>query len=143
MSSTTGILYPFVHPLPIEFAMSTRKTNPQPQSQPIPVYTIQSPHFSQAPLSLTLDQLDDVAAAHASNEFEHLVDLIIAREVVPLSPLDRVEIIDHALTAVQVRVVDGGERGRQGWIPTSWLHSAGTTTGTAASDEHLTAAAAA
>ena len=103
--------------------MSTRKNTQAPQT---PVYTIQSPHFSQAPIASDLDRLDEIAAAHASDQFERLVDLIIAREIVPLPPIDRVEVIDHALTSVQVRVVEGGERGRQGWIPSSWLHSAGT-----------------
>ena len=92
---------------------------------PTPVFTIQSPHFSQAPLSLTLDHLDRVAEAHRSDEFEHLVDLIIAREVVPVSPVDHVEVLDDALTAVRVRVIDGSDRGRQGWIPATWLHAAG------------------
>jgi hypothetical protein len=121
--------------------MSTRKTTPQ--SPTTQVYTLQSPHFSQAPLSLTLDHLDDVAAAHASNEFEHLVDLIIARAVVPLSPLDRVEVIDHALTAVQVRVVDGSDRGRHGWVPATWLHSAGTVSRNDIGEPAVTVAAAA
>lgn len=121
--------------------MSTRKTIPQPPTTQ--VYTLQSPHFSQAPLSLTLDHLDDVAAAHASNEFEHLVDLIIARTVVPLSPLDHVEVIDHALTAVQVRVVDGSERGRHGWVPAAWLHNAGTLARTDANEPAFTIAVAA
>jgi hypothetical protein len=119
--------------------MSTRKTNHQPPATP--VYTIQSPHFSQAPLASDLDRLDAVAAAHASDEFERLIDLIITREIIPLSPLDRVEVVDHALTAVQVRVIDGSERGREGWIPASWLHSAGTAV--IATDEPLAAAAAA
>lgn len=118
--------------------MSTRKTN-----QPVTttqVYTILSPHFSQAPIAADLDHLDEVAAAHASDEFERLIDLIITREIVPLSPVDRVEVIDHALTTVQVRVIEGAERGRQGWIPASWLHSAGTAT--ISVDEQLVAAAA-
>ncbi|HEX3134018.1 MAG TPA: hypothetical protein VHX44_10610 [Planctomycetota bacterium] len=121
--------------------MSTRKTTSQPPP-PTEVYTIQSPHFSQAPLSANLDHLDEVAAAHASNEFEHLVDLIIARAVVPLSPFDRVEVIDHALTTVQVRVVDGGERGRTGWIPSAWLHSAGTAVLTTTDETRIAAQAA-
>lgn len=118
--------------------MSTRKTTHQ--ATPTQVYTIQSPHFSQAPIAADLDHLDEVAAAHASDQFERLVDLIITREIVPLPPIDRVEIIDHALTAVQVRVIDGAERGRQGWIPASWLHSAGTAAVPA--DESLVTAAA-
>jgi hypothetical protein len=124
--------------------MSTRKTLPQPPTpttSPTQVYTVQSPHFSQAPLAANLGYLDEVAAAHASDEFERLIDLIITREVVPLSPVDHVEVIDHALTAVQVRVVDGAERGRQGWIPSSWLHGAGTAV--IATDELLIAAQAA
>ena len=92
---------------------------------PTPVFTIHSPHFSQAPLSLTLDHLDRVAEAHRSDEFEQLVDLIITRDVVPVSPFDQVEVVNDALTAVQVRIIDGSERGRQGWIPTPWLHAAG------------------
>jgi hypothetical protein len=99
---------------------------PTPIQAPTPLFTIQSPHFSQAPLSLTLDHLDQVAAAHRSDEFEHLVDLIIARDVVPVSPIDHVEVIDDALTAVHVRIVDGSERGREGWVPSAWLHTAGT-----------------
>ncbi len=116
--------------------MSTRKHHQPAQT---PVYTIQSPHFSQAPIAADIDHLDEIAAAHASDEFERLIDLIITREIVPLSPFDHVEVIDHALTAVQVRVVDGTERGRQGWIPAAWLHSAGTTI--IAADEALAAAA--
>jgi hypothetical protein len=104
--------------------MSIRKANHH--STTTRVFTVQSPHFSQAPIAADLDHLDAIAAAHASDEFERLVDLIITREIVPLPPIDRVEIIDHALTAVQVRVIDGAERGSQGWIPTSWLHSVGT-----------------
>ncbi len=121
--------------------MSTRRTNHQPAT---PVYTIHSPHFSQAPIAADIDHLDEVAAAHASDEFERLIDLIIAREIVPLSPVDRVEVIDHALTSVQVRVIDGAERGRQGWVPASWLHGAGTAVvAAAATDETLIAAQAA
>lgn len=120
--------------------MSTRKTLPQPPTA-TQVYTIHSPHFSQAPIAADLDHLDEVAAAHASDEFERLIDLIITREIVPLSPIDRVEVIDHALTAVQVRVLEGAERGKQGWIPAAWLHSAGTAVIT--TDELLLAAQAA
>lgn len=122
--------------------MSTRKTLPQSQSPTTTlVYTIQSPHFSQAPIATDLDHLDEIAAAHATDEFERLIDLIITRQIVPLSPLDHVEVIDHALTAVHVRVVDGAERGRQGWIPATWLHGAGTAV--LATDESLIAAQAA
>ncbi len=106
--------------------MNTRKNIPQPHpSTTTQVYTIQSPHFSQAPIATDLDHLDEVAAAHASDEFERLIDLILTREIVPVSPFDRVEVIDHALTAVHVRVIDGAERGRQGWIPSAWLHGVG------------------
>src|SRR4051812_30965047 len=97
-------------------------SRPAPTQAPTPLFTIQSPHFSQAPLSLTLDHLDQVAAAHRSDEFEQLVDLIIAQDVVPVSPVDHVEVIDDALTAVHVRIVDGSDRGREGWIPAAWLH---------------------
>lgn len=124
--------------------MSPRKTLPPPQTpttSPSQVYTVQSPHFSQAPLAANLDHLDEVAAAHASDEFERLIDLIITREIVPLSPIDHVEVVHHALTTVQVRVVDGAERGREGWIPSSWLHVAGTAL--MATDESLVAAQAA
>lgn len=86
-------------------------------------FTIQAPHFSQAPLSRTLDHLDHIASAHARDTFEELVDAIIAREVVPLSPFDHVEIVDHALTAVQVRVIAGEEQGHVGWVPSAWLHA--------------------
>lgn len=112
--------------------MSSRKSLHQPTTQ---VYTIRSPHFSQAPIAVDLDHLDEVAAAHVSDEFERLIDLIITREIVPLSPIDRVEVIDHALTSVQVRVVDGSERGRQGWVPVSWLHGAGTAVVTTSANE--------
>lgn len=124
--------------------MSTRKTLPQPSTpttSPTQVYTVQSAHFSQAPLAADLDHLDEVAAAHASDEFEHLIDLIITREIIPLSPVDHVEVINHALTTVQVRVVDGSERGRVGWVPSSWLHGAGTAV--VATDELLIATQAA
>jgi hypothetical protein len=87
-------------------------------------FTIRSPHFSQAPLSLTLDHLDHIAAAHARDAFEDLVDLIIERTVVPLSPFTHVEVLDDALTAVRVRVLDGEDRGHVGWVPTTWLHTA-------------------
>ena len=120
--------------------MSPRKTLPQPPT-PTLIYTVQSPHFSQAPLAADLADLDEIAAAHASDEFERLVDRIITRDIVPLSPVDHVEVIDHALTSVRVRVVDGAERGRQGWIPASWLHGAGTAV--IAADETLVAAQAA
>jgi hypothetical protein len=119
--------------------MSSRKTN----HPTTPVYTVHSPHFSQAPIASEIDHLDEVAAAHASDEFERLIDLIITREIVPLSPIDRVEVIDHALTTVQVRVIDGAERGRQGWVPASWLHSAGTAAAVAVATADDTAAAAA
>jgi hypothetical protein len=105
--------------------MSTRKANPPAQT---PVYTIQSPHFSQAPIATDIDHLDEVAAAHASDEIERLIDLIITREIIPLSPFDHVEVLDHALTTVRVRVLDGDERGRQGWVPAAWLHRAGSAT---------------
>jgi hypothetical protein len=124
--------------------MSPRKKPPQPQTpttSPTQIYTVQSLHFSHAPLAADLGYLDEIAAVHASNEFERLIDLIVTREIVPLSPLDHVEVIDHALTTVHVRVVDGAERGRQGWIPSSWLHVAGTAVITA--DELLVAAQAA
>jgi hypothetical protein len=111
--------------------MSTRKTIPQPQTpttSPTRVCTVQSAHFSQAPLAAHLSDLDEIAAAHASDEFERLIDRIITRDIIPLSPFDQVEVIDHALTTVLVRVLDGAERGRQGWIPSSWLHGDGRAT---------------
>jgi hypothetical protein len=120
--------------------MNTRKNHSQ-TPNPIPVYTVQSPFFSQAPLAADLSDLDEIAAAHASDEFERLIDRIISREIIPLSPIDQVEVIDHALTAVRVRVLAGAERGRQGWIPSAWLHSDGTTL--VATDELLSAAQAA
>ena len=91
------------------------------QSQP--VFTVRSPHFSQAPLAPGLDGLDQVSEAHRSEDFDQLVDLIISGGLVPISPLDHVVVIEDALTAVRVRIVDGGERGRQGWVPSAWLHA--------------------
>ncbi len=104
-----------------------------------PQFTVQSPHFSQAPLSLTLEHLDRVAEAHHSDEFEDLVDLIISRDVVPISPIDQVEVFEDALTAVHVRIVEGVERGSHGWVPATWLHAAGIRT-RPADDHHDTAA---
>jgi len=95
-----------------------------------PVFTIHSPHFSQAPLSLTLDHLDQVAAAHRDDEIERMIDLIVSRAVVPISPVDRVEVVEDALTAARVRLIDGSERGRQGWVPAAWLRAAGIHHGT-------------
>lgn len=86
--------------------------------------TIRSPHFSQAPLSLTLDHLDYIAAAHARDAFEDVVDLLITRAVVPISPFSPVEILEDALTAVRVRVLEGDEQGHIGWVPRAWLHTA-------------------
>jgi hypothetical protein len=88
-----------------------------------PTFTVRSPHFSQAPLAPGLDGLDQVSAAHRSEDFDQLVDLIVSGGLVPISPLDHVVVIEDALTAVHVRIVDGGERGREGWVPSAWLHA--------------------
>jgi hypothetical protein len=102
------------------------RTLPDPTPVPTPVFTVRSPHFSQAPISRTLDHLDQVAEAHRSDAFDALVDLIVARAVIPLSPIDHVEVLDHALTVVHVRIVEGDDRGFAGWIPSAWLHADGT-----------------
>jgi hypothetical protein len=88
----------------------------------LPHYTVQAQHFSQAPLAAELDQLDEIGAALSAERFDRFVDLIIDHQVVPLSPLDQVVVIDDALTVVRVEVVDGGSRGFQGWVPATWLH---------------------
>lgn len=98
----------------------------KPQSLPIatarPLFTVHSPHFSQAPLSQDLDGLDLIAETHLIEDFDRFVDLIIARQVVPVSPLDHVEVIEDGLTVTRVRTVDGDDAGREGWVPSAWLH---------------------
>jgi hypothetical protein len=102
------------------------------QAPPVPAprqyYTVHSPHFSQAPLSGELADLDLVARTHLTEDFDRFVDLIIARQVVPVSPLDRVEVIEDGLTAALVRTVDGDEAGREGWVPSAWLQPSSTAT---------------
>lgn len=102
----------------------------KPQPLPIvsarPLFTVRSPHFSQAPLAQDLDSLDLVAETHLTEDFDRFVDLIIARQVVPVAPFDHVEVIEDGLTAARVRTVDGDDAGREGWVPSSWLHPANT-----------------
>jgi hypothetical protein len=86
-----------------------------------PLYTIRTRHFSQAPLSCTLEGMDRIAKAHGAETLEELVDLIIADVVVPISPDSLAELIDDGLTAVRVRIIEGIHRGREGWVPTAWL----------------------
>lgn len=88
------------------------------------LFTVRSPHFSQAPLAHDLTSLDLIAEAHLTEDFDRFVDLIVARRVVPVSPLDHVEVIEDGLTTARVRTVDGDDAGREGWVPSAWLHPA-------------------
>ncbi len=105
-----------------------------------PVFTIQAPHFSQAPLASTLERLDELAAAHGADNLERLVDLIVAGEIVPISPIERVVVIDDALTAVRVETIQAG-RPQRGWVPSAWLHAVEPSVQARAIVRHATAAA--
>lgn len=86
-------------------------------------FTVQAPNFTQAPLATTLDGIDEVGTAHGADSLDRLVELIIANQIVPLSPIDEVVVIEDALTAVRIEVVSGADAGQQGWIPAAWLHA--------------------
>jgi hypothetical protein len=86
-----------------------------------PRFTVQTPFFSQAPLAVQLHNLAEIGTIHAAKQVDQLVDLIIAGQIVPLSPLDHVVVIDDAATALQIEVVTGDAHGVQGWVPRSWL----------------------
>ena len=105
-----------------------------------PIYTIHAPHFSQAPLSSTLERLDELAAAHGAESLERLVDLIVAGEIVPISPIARVVVIDDALTAVRVETIQAG-RPQRGWVPIGWLHEVEPAARSHPAAEHASAAA--
>lgn len=93
-----------------------------PIAKPLPpLYTIQAPFFSQAPLAILLHGLAEIGTIHAAKHLDLLVDLINAGQIVPLSPLDQVVVVDDAATALQIEVVTGTAHGVQGWVPRSWL----------------------
>jgi hypothetical protein len=106
-----------------EVAMSATTTSLVSSTQPIALFTVHAPQFSQAPLAGDLETFDRVARAHLSEDLDDFVDLLIADAVVPLPPQVQVAIVEDALTAVRVRVVDGPQRGRLGWVPVGWLHA--------------------
>jgi hypothetical protein len=85
-------------------------------------FTVQTPFFAQAPLARQLHGLAEIGLIHAARHLDLLVDLIIAGQIVPLSPLDQVVVIDDAATALQIEVVTGEAHGVQGWVPKPWLH---------------------
>ncbi len=92
----------------------------------LPLFTVQAPFFSQAPLAIQLHGLADIGTIHAANHLDLLVDLIVAGQIVPLSPHDHVVVIDDAATALQIEVVTGTAHGAQGWVPVSWLRPSAT-----------------
>ncbi len=115
-----------------EVAMSATIPAAVTSTQPIALFTVHAPQFSQAPLAGDLETFDRVARAHVSEDLDDVVDLRIFNAIFRVAPGNQVVVVDDAHTAVRSASSSLATRGRSGWIPATWLRGSGSTAGVAA-----------
>jgi hypothetical protein len=73
------------------------------------------------PLAQAIEHLDLIARARSGRGLIDLLEHVAAGDLFFIDPSQRIVVIDDALTASLVVVVDGEHHGRSGWVPAAWL----------------------